>query len=199
MNNLSDNEFAPFKKKLKSATPSRPAHTTKMSSQDIAYKYWNDAEEENRRFQVRLDAAMEYVTSALGINAWSRNLDEHVFANAFCMPAELYENEEQRSDLYRFIARVFACHFISLSFSEWRESSDHPEWSHGSRYEVDWVGSRRRCVEIAHHLYLEYAPVLVGNRMPSDPEGKPDGLPTWTVTTTEPTNYKVCIVSEIKK
>ena len=147
----------------------------------------NQAVEENERFMARVEKAMDYATAALGHDAWSRDLDDHVPAYAFCVPAAVYEDEE----LKQWLARVFAIHYIHLCVVEWRKTSEDEAFWH-SRYEVDCCGSRSRSVNIGPHLYMVFGPLMIGGRGPLDP-GAPPALPLWYTGCTQPDCYNVNI------
>jgi hypothetical protein len=163
-----------------------------MYSRTLHAEHEDDAAADNERFMRRVQAAMDYATEELGHDAWSRDLDDHVPAYAFCVPAEVYEDKVLCYELKYWLARVFAVHYIHLSVVEWRQTSADEEWPDNCRYEVDWCGSRSRSVNIGPHLYMEFGPLLVGGKGPLDPDAPPE-LPLWYTATTQPDCYSVNI------
>ena len=161
-------------------------------SRTLHAKHIDAARQENERFQARVQEAMDYTSAALGHNAWSRDLNDYCPAYAFCVPPSLYEDAELSEELLGWLARTFGCHYITFAVCEWRQSSADPIWCANSMYEVDWLGSRSRSVNIGPHLYLEFAPRLLASKPPLDP-GSPPALPLWYTRTTEPDNYTVNI------
>lgn len=152
---------------------------------------YEDAVADNQRFLARVQKAMDYATKALGHDAWSRDLDDHVPAYALCVPAAVHEDEALCTELEHWLTRVFAIHYISLSTVEWRQTSEDEAFWH-SRYEVDWCGSRSRSVNIGPHLYMVFGPLLVGGKGPLDP-GAPPALPLWYTGASQPDCYNMNI------
>jgi hypothetical protein len=150
----------------------------KMYSRTLHAEHEEDAAADNERFMRRVQKAMDYATEELGHDAWSRDLDDHVPAYAFCVPTAVYDDEDLCDSLEHWLARVFAVHYIHLSVVEWRDSSADEEWPDNCRYEVDWCGSRSRSVNIGPHLYMEFGPMLTRGKGPLDPGPAPE-LPLW--------------------
>lgn len=108
---------------------------------------------ENEVFMTQVNAAMDHVTSALGHEVWSRDLDDHIVSYAFCVSKSVYDNKRMCRALRRWLKAVFAHYGIDINTSKWLQSSDNK--FDDSFYTVDWCGSRCRSVNIGPHLYLE--------------------------------------------
>lgn len=109
---------------------------------------------ENEAFMAQLGAAQAHVTSALGHEVWSRDLDDHMVCYAFCVPAAVYNNKRLCRALRRWLVAVFAWQEIEAR-PTWRPNSILNEYD-CSMYEADWFGSRCRSINIGPHLYLEF-------------------------------------------
>jgi hypothetical protein len=144
-------------------------------------------EQETQAFVNRCQAAMDAITEELGLDAWSRNLDDHVVAHAFCVPQSVYDNEELCEDLESWLNAVVRQYYLTFARAEWRSSSAEPDFPQNSLYEVDWCGSRHREVHLGPHLYVEFMPTLTcGRSLAQKPE-----LPKWRVEVEEPDCYIV--------
>jgi hypothetical protein len=130
---------------------------------------------------------MDTVRTELGFNAWTRNLDDHVVAYAFCVPEAVFHNEELREEILSWFYHMFGLQYITLAKAEWRLTSAHEDWPQNTLYEVDWCGSRSREVHIGPHLYLEFMPRLTKSRSWAE---KP-GLTSWRLERDEPDCYTV--------
>lgn len=143
-----------------------------------------------RAFESRCRAAMDSVTEAIGFDAWSRDLDDHVVAYAFCVPQTVYDNEELREELKTWMYFMLGQSYLTCAVIEWRPSSADEEWPDNTRYEVDWCGSKSREVHLGAHLYIEFMPRLTRSRGLNI---KVPALPAWHLETVAPDCYTVSI------
>ncbi len=151
------------------------SHTSKM-----------DFEAETNAFERRCQAAMDAITEELGFDAWSRDLDDHVVAHAFCVPQSVYDKEGLCLLLESWLNAVVGQYYLTFARTQWQSSSESA-WPGSSIYQVDWCGSRHREVHLGPHLYMEFMPRLtVGRSLAQKPE-----LPQWRVETEQPDNYTV--------
>jgi hypothetical protein len=117
-----------------------------------------------RAFESRCRAAMDAVTEAIGVDAWSRDLDDHVVAYAFCVPQTVYDNDELCNDLKSWMYFMLGQNYLTAAVIEWRPSSADEDWPDNTRYEVDWCGSKSREVHLGPHLYIEFMPRLTRSK-----------------------------------
>ncbi len=167
-------------------------------------EHYYRASQINHMFSIHITKAMDWVTKEFGFNSWTRDLSDYEEAYAFVIPPELYYSESPKADKFRntlnaWLHAVFNMHYIYIDV-EWRESSYDTENSM-QLYEVDWVGSRHRVINLGPHLYLQFRPRHTRSaRPPIDaapaaivwPEGRPY---KWSLVCEEPdqhtVNYKV--------
>ncbi len=144
-----------------------------------------DFEAETQAFENRCQAAMDAITEELGFDAWSRDLNDHVVAHAFCVPQSVYDNDELCDHLESWLNAVVGQYYLTFAKAEWQSSS--AVWPGSSSYDVDWCGSRHREVHLGCHLYVEFMPRLtLGRSLAQKPE-----LPQWRVEVEEVDNYTV--------
>jgi hypothetical protein len=142
--------------------------------------------EEVNAFIDRCDKAMDAITTELGFNAWSRDLNDHVVAHAFCVPQSVYDNKELCDTLERWLNMMVGRHYLTFARAQWQRSSASA-CPGSSIYQVDWCGSRHREVHLGCHLYVEFMPRLTCGRSLVE---KPD-LPKWRVESEQPDCYTV--------
>lgn len=152
-----------------------------------------DARAEEELLRRRLGKALKFVNDAIGVNAWSRDLDDHKICIAFCVPDEVYDDKEICDRLEDWFGAVFGAHYLIFE-GEWRDTSTHEKYSELSLYEVDWCGSRSRGVHIGPHLYMDIRPCFPGAKPPCDPVDRPCDLPAWTVRHEQPNEYTINVV-----
>ncbi len=132
----------------------------------------------------RIEQVMTEINAALGFDAWSRNLDDHVWAYAFCVPEAVYADEALCDELEQYLHSMFRAAYMTLSVGEWRASS--------AEYDVDWVGSRHRSVHIGPHYYFEPAPMRMNGQAYRLARPAP-ALPLWHTRTSEPNESTVIV------
>lgn len=143
-------------------------------------------EEETQAFIRRCHAAMDAITKELGFDAWSRSLNDHVVAHAFCVPQSVYDNEELCEELESWLYKMVGLYRLTFTRAQWQKSSESA-WPGSSIYDVDWVGSRHRQVHLGCHLYVQFMPTLTHGRSLAE---KPE-LPKWHLEVDQPDCYNV--------
>jgi hypothetical protein len=109
---------------------------------------------DNEAFMAQLGVAQADVTTALGHEVWSRDLDDNIVSYAFCVPPAVYNNKRLCRALRRWLVAVFAYYEIA-AIATWRPNSILNEYG-CSMYEADWCGGRSRSINIGPHLYMEF-------------------------------------------
>jgi hypothetical protein len=140
----------------------------------------------------RIEQVMTEINDALGFDAWSRILDDHVWAYAFCVPEAVYEDRALCYKLEGYLRSMFCAAYMTLSVGEWRASSADEDWPENSRYDVDWLGSRHRSVHIGPHYYVEPMPMRM-NGQPYRLARPAPKLPLWHTRTSEPDEGTVIV------
>ncbi len=140
----------------------------------------------------RIERVMTEINDALGFDAWSRILDDHVWAYAFCVPEAVFKDRALCDELERYLRSMFRAAYMILSVGEWRASSADEDWPDVSRYDVDWLGSRHRSVHIGPHYYIEPMPMRLAGQ-PYRPARPPPALPFWHTRTSRPDESTVII------
>jgi len=138
-------------------------------------EHYDVAHEIYSLFNKQVDKAMIAVSSALGFDPFTRDLDDYKCAYGIVVPHVLYDDNKDLCDaLADYVKAVFRTHYVDITLGQWREPMTYKD--------LDCVGSRSRDLDVPHHYYMELNPYVIGTRRPPLDPADMDPFPyKWTI------------------
>jgi hypothetical protein len=117
------------------------------------------AEEIHTLFMQQVGKAMTAVTTAIGFDPFTRELDDWKIAYGVVVPPVLFDDNKDLCDaLVAYIQAVFRTHYVAITVGRWCMPKTYRD--------LDCVGSRSRDLDVPHHYYMELNPYVIGTRRP---------------------------------
>jgi hypothetical protein len=144
-------------------------------SYSMHHEHYDVAQEIHSLFNKQVDKAMTAVSTALGFDPFTRDLDDYKMAYGLVVPPVLYDDNKDLCDaLADYVKAVFRTHYVNITVGQWREPMTYRD--------LDCVGSRSRDLDIPHHYYMELNPYVIGTRRPPlDPSDMEPFPYKWTL------------------
>ncbi len=133
------------------------------------------AEEIHTLFMRQVGKAMTAVTTSIGFDPFTRELDDWKIAYGIVVPPVLFDDNKDLCDaLVAYIETVFRTYYVAVTVGKWCMPKTY--------HDLDCVGSRSRDLDVPHHYYMELNPYVVGTRRPPLDAADMEAFPyKWTL------------------